>query len=144
LGSGKVAAIGPVLSIEILGEIKRLVAPFLLVVLLGGWPSGLIAINSLGLLLLGTFFPPTLHQYFKPKGGATPWNTPSDIKSTNFLVEVGFVISGSPDFIEHACGLVGVLGPVLASVTLPLQGMPPKVHRKHRLAAQTLLRCLGL
>ncbi len=54
------------------------------------------------------------------------------------------MISGSPDFIEHACGLVGVLGPVLASVALPLQGMPPKVHRKHRSAAQTLLRCLGL
>jgi hypothetical protein len=121
-----------------------MVAPFQLVVLSGGWPSGPITIASLGLLLLGAFFPSSLHQYFKPKGGTNPWNTLSNIKSTIFLEDVGFVLSGSARFIKHAFGLVGTVGPVIALVSLPLKGTPPKAHQQHRLAAQSLLRRLKL
>jgi hypothetical protein len=120
------------------------VAPFQLVVLSIGWPSGLIAIKSLGLPFLGAFFPLSLHQYFKPKGGTNPWNTPSDIKSTFFPEDVGFVLSGLASFIKHAFGLVGMAGPVIASVLLPLRGTPPKAYWQHRSAAQSLLRRLGL
>ncbi len=60
-------AIEPVLLQRFLGELRQVVAPFLLVVLSGDGPSGLIAIDSPSLPLLDAFFPASLHQYFKPK-----------------------------------------------------------------------------
>jgi hypothetical protein len=144
MGAGQEAAGGPVLSRCLLGVFQWVDAPFSLVILLGGWPSGLIAVHSLGLPLLGAFFPASIHRYFKPKGGASYWNTPSDIISTVFLEEVGFLILGSPNFFEYAFGLVGSVGPVIASVLLLLRGTTPKEHRKHWSAAQALLWRCGL
>jgi hypothetical protein len=142
MGAGWGAAGVPVLSRRLSGVVHQADAPFSLVILLGGWPSGLIAVHSLGLPLLGTIFPASLHRYFKPTEGASHWNTLSDITSTIFLAEVGFLILGSPNFFEYAFGLVGSVGPVIASMLLPLQGTTPKEHRKHWLAVQALLwRC---
>jgi hypothetical protein len=144
MGAGRGVAGVPVLSRHLSEVVQWVNAPFSLVVLSGGWPSRLIAVHSLGLPLLGTFFPASLHRYFKPKLGASCWNTPSDIISTVFPEEVGFLVSSSLNFFEYALGLVGSVGPMIALVFLPLQGTTPKEHRKHRLVAQALLWRCGL
>jgi hypothetical protein len=54
------------------------------------------------------------------------------------------LILSSPKFIGYVFGLVGQVGPVIALVSLPLWGAPPKAHRQHRSPAQILLCRLGL
>ena len=54
------------------------------------------------------------------------------------------MILGLPDFIEYyVFGLVGSVGLVIASVSLPWRGAPPKAHWQHWLAAQILLAALA-
>ena len=69
---------------------------------------------------------------------------PSNISTTVFLVDVGFLITGSQDFFEYAFGLVGLMGPVIALVSLQLRGTPQKELRKHRSLAKELLWRCGL
>ncbi len=85
----------PVLPRLISGVIRGLAALFPFVVVAGGWPSALMAIISLGLPLVGAYFPPQFHRYFKPKGGVTSWLTPSVLKTTRLPEGVGLLVSGS-------------------------------------------------
>jgi hypothetical protein len=119
--------------------VRALNAPFPLVVVAGGWPSELIAVLSLGLTLLGAYFPSKFHRYFKPKGGLTTWFVPSDVKSTVVPEEVGILVLGSPAFI---CRILVEIGPTrrLIIPVLPcLWDATSRGLRNDRVAAKALL-----
>jgi hypothetical protein len=124
--------------------VRALNAPFSLVVVAGGWPSELIAVLSLGLILLGAYFPSKFHWYFKPKGGLTTWFVPSDVKSTVVPEEVGILVLGSPAFI---CRIFAEIGPTRRLIILVLPHFcdaTPRGLWKDQAAAKALLSCHNL
>jgi hypothetical protein len=95
---------------------------FPLVVVLGGWPSELMAIISLGLALVGAYVLSRFHQYFKPKGGVTSWFVPSDVKTIGLPEGVGLLVSGSKQFIKGIIVDVGPTHRIIISVVTKLRG----------------------
>ena len=103
------------------------------------------AIISLGLPLVGAYFPPRLHRYFKPKGGVTSWFTPpSNFKTTKLPEGVGLLVSGSKQFINGIMGTVGPTGRIIALVEINLCGATRQGLRKSRASAKELLKRHGM
>ena len=104
------------------GVVRGLAVSFPLIVVAGGWPSALLAILSLGLPLVGAYFPSRFHRYFKPKGGVTSRFTPSALNTTSLPAGVGLLVSGSERFINGIMGTVGPTRRIIASVEISLRG----------------------
>jgi hypothetical protein len=134
----------PVLPRLISGVVRGLAASFPFIVLAGGWPSALIAIISLGLPLVGAYFPRQFHCYFKPKGGGTSWFTPSALKTTRLPEGVGLLVSGSKQFIDGIMGTVGPTRQIIASVETSLRGVTLRGLRKSRASGKELLKRHGM
>ena len=134
----------PVLPRLISGIVRGLAASFPFIVVAGGWPSALLAILSLGLPLVGAYFPPRFHRYFKPMGGVTSWFTPSVLNTTRLPVGVGLLVSGSKRFIDGIMGTVGPTRQIIASVEISLRGATLRVLRKSRASAKELLTRHGM
>ncbi len=128
----------------ILGVVRGLAASFPFIVVAGGWPRALMAIISLGLPLVGAYFPPQFHRYFKPKGGVTSWFTPSALKTTRLPEGVGLLVSGSEPFIDGIMGTVGPTRRIIASVEISLRGATLRGLRKSRASAKELLKRHGM
>jgi len=110
----------------------------------GGWPSALMAIISLRLPLIGAYFPPRFHRYFKPKCSVTSWFVPSDIKTTEFPEGVGLLVSGSKRFIDGIMRAVGPTHWIIALVEIKLHGATLRGLRKSRALAKELLKHHGM
>ena len=134
----------PVLPRLISGVVRGLDASFPFIVVAGGWPSALLAILSLGLPLVGAYFPPRFHRYFKPKGGVTSWFTPSELTSTRLPAGVGLLVSGSARFVDGIMGTVGPTRRIIALVEISLRGATLRVLRKSRASAKKLLTRHGM
>lgn len=126
------------------GIVRGLEASFPFIVVAGGWPSALLAILSLGLPLVGAYFPPRFHRYFKPKGGVTSWFTPSELNTTRLPAGVGLLVSGSERFIDGIMGTVGPTRRIIALVEISLRGATLRVLRKSRASAKELLTRHGM
>jgi hypothetical protein len=98
----------------------------------------------LGLPLVGAYFPPRVHRYFKPKGGVTSWFTPSALNTTRLPTGVGLLVSGSDRFIDGIMGTVGPTRRIIASVEISLRGATLRVLRKSRAPAKELLTRHGM
>jgi hypothetical protein len=103
-----------------------------------------MAIISLGLPLIGAYFPPRFHCYFKPKCGVTSWFVPSDIKTTVFPEGVGLLVSGSERFIDGIMKAVGPTRRIIALVEIKLCGATLRELRKGRASAKELLKRHGM
>ena len=134
----------PVLPRLISGVVRGLAALFPFIVVAGGWPSALMAIISLGLPLVGAYFPPRFHRYFKPKGGVTSWFTPSALNTTRLPAGVGLLVSGSERFIDGIMGTVGPTRRIIASVEICLRGATLRGLRKSTASAKELLKRHGM
>ena len=110
----------------------------------GGWSSALMAIISLGLPLVGAYFPPQFHRYFKPKSGVTEWFPPSALKTTRLPEGVGLLVSGSKQFINGIMGTVGPTHRIITSVEISLRGTTLRGLRKSRASAKELLKRHGM
>ena len=126
------------------GVVRGLAASFPFIVVAGGWPSALLTILSLGLPLVGAYFPPRFHRYFKPKGGVTSWFTPSALKTTRLPAGVGLLVSGSERFINGIMGTVGPTRRIIASVEISLRGATSRGLRKSRASANEFLTRHGM
>jgi hypothetical protein len=134
----------PALPRLISGVVRGLAVSFLLIVVAGGWPSALLAILSLGLPLVGAYFPSRFHCYFKPKGGVTSWFTPSALNTTSLPAGVGLLVSGSKRFINGIMGAVGPTQRIIALVEISLRGATVQLLRKNRASAMELLTWHGM
>jgi hypothetical protein len=133
-----------VLPCLISGDVRGLEASFPFIVVAGAWPSALLAILSLSLPLVGAYFPPRFHRYFKPKGGVTSWFTPSELNTPRLPAGVGLLVSGSERFIDVIMGTVGPTRRIIASVEISLCGATLRVLRKSRASAKELLTRHGM
>jgi hypothetical protein len=99
-----------------------------------------MAIISLGLPLVGAYFPSRLHHYFKPKGGVTSWFVPSEVKTTVFPEGVGLLVSGFKRFINGIMGGVGPTRRITASVEIKLCSATLQGLCKDRTSAKDFLK----
>ena len=134
----------PALPCLILGVVRGLAVAFPFIVVAGGWPSALLAILSLGLPLVGAYFPSRFHRYFKPKGGVTSWFTPSALNTTSLPAGVGLLVSGSKRFINGIMGAVGPTQRIIASAEISLRGGSSRLLRKNRALAMEFLTRHGM
>jgi hypothetical protein len=118
--------------------------PFPFVVVLGGWPSELMAIILLGFPLVGAYFPSRLHRYFKPKCGVASWFVASDVKTTVFPEGVGLLVSGFERFIDGIIADVVLTHRIIALVVTKLRGASVQGLCKERVLAKELLDWHGL
>jgi hypothetical protein len=103
-----------------------------------------MAIISLRLPLIGAYFPPRFHRYFKPKCGDTSWFVPSDVKTTEFPEGVGLLVSGSERFIDGIMRAVGSTHWIIALVKIKLHGATLRGLCKSRALAKELLKRHGM
>ncbi len=94
---------------------------------------------SLGLPLLGAYFPARLHKFFKPKAGILSWSVPSEVASISFPEGVSLLVLGSSGFI--ACVLSGqpTNHQVIALVLIRLCGSTLQGLCKDRATAKDML-----
>ena len=104
----------------------------------------MLAVLSLGPPLVGAYFPPRFHRYFKPTGCVTSWSTPSELNSSSLAAGVGLLVSGSKRFINGIMGTVGSTHRIIASVETSLRGATLRGLRKSRASAKELLARLGM
>ena len=128
----------------ILGIVRGLAVSFPFIVVAGGWPSAFMAIISLGLPLVGAYFPPKFHRYFKLKGGVTSWFTPSALKTTRLPEGVGLLLSGSEQFINGIMGTVGPTRRIIALVEISLCSTTLRGLCKSRVSVKELLKRHGM
>ena len=126
------------------GVVRGLDAPFPFIVVAGGWPSALLAILSLGLPLVGAYFPPPFHRHFKPKGGVTSWFTTYALDTTRLSAGLGLLVSRSERFINGIMGTVGPTWRIIASVEISLHGATLRGLRKIRASAKEFLTWHGM
>jgi hypothetical protein len=126
------------------GVARGLTIPFPLVVVAGGWPSELIAITSLGLPLLGAFYPARLHKFFKPKAGISSWSIPSEVASISFPEGVGLLVLGSSGFIAGVLSGQPTNCQVIALVLIWFCGSTLQGLHKDRAMAKDMLSKHGL
>ena len=126
-----------------MGVARQLSPPFPFVVVSGGWPNDLLAVLSLGLPLLGAYFPSKFHQYFKPRVEVLKWSVPSEVKKCQFSEGTVWLISGSRQFID---GIISFHRPrrLIITVLLKLCGTTVRGARKDRVAAKDTLLQHGL
>jgi hypothetical protein len=102
-----------------------------------------MAIISLGLPLVGAYFPSRLHRFFKPKGSVTSWFVPSDVKTTVFPEGVRLLVSESERFIDGIMVDVGPTRRIVALVVVKLRGAALRGLCKDRALAKDLLNRHG-
>jgi hypothetical protein len=131
----------------ITGRLRVAAPPLPFVIIVGGWPSALIALLALNLPVQSAYFPARLHKYIKPsKCEVMLWKTPSTFSYDNVSGEVIFVVSGTSAFIRGVLSSLPSEGVhrTIASVEFPLRGTSRNVVKSLRFQGRAVLVDFGL
>ena len=95
-------------SIE--GNVQRISAGCLVVVIAENWPSWLVMVIALGIPMQAAYFSPAYHCYFKPKNEISPWMSVKDLVGTTVDPSLTYLVSGSLNFVIKLTSWLGDLG----------------------------------
>ena len=116
-----------------------------LVVVAEEWPSALMAVLALDLPLRGAYFPPALHDLFKPSNPQLTWSVPG---AFNYIrqrrVGGAFLISGSPGFVRQFLGDIRRWDRVVVHVGSRVAGYSARQEKAARNEGVALINELGL
>ena len=108
-----------------------------------GWPSVLLALNSLSLPLEGAFFPTQFHHLFKHRQNIN-WHPPEAFAHAHIQGAVIFLLSGTLDFVSRMWNFLPDPYRVIVNIVFDRRGLGHNAMRKATLAAKSFIHSLGL
>ena len=111
-----------------------------MVVVAEGWPSSLVALESLGLHVEGAYFPPKLHRYFNGKLALRPTSAFDFMNHGDAVV----TLAGSTDFLRRVWPRLHCSSSLIVELKVPLRGASLREGKSARQRGCALFGELGL